>query len=87
MAVGLPVVASRVEGIPEAIRHREEGLLVEAGDAGELAAAIEEVVSGRLDYGDLSAAALARHRERFSAEAMAGRVAEVYDEVLGCESA
>ena len=29
MAAGLPVVASRVEGVPEAIRHREEGLLVE----------------------------------------------------------
>src|SRR5207237_5725177 len=31
MAAGLPVVASRVEGVPEAVVHRETGLLVEPG--------------------------------------------------------
>ena len=87
MLSGLPVVAAATGGNPEAIEDGVTGLLVEPGDAGALAAAIEEVVSGRLDYGGLSAAALARHRERFSAEAMAGRVAEVYSEVLGGQSA
>ena len=33
MAAGVPVVASRVEGVPEAIEHGRNGLLVQPGDA------------------------------------------------------
>jgi glycosyltransferase involved in cell wall biosynthesis len=83
MAAGVPVVASQVEGVPEAIRDREEGLLVAPGDAKALAEALDDVVSGRLDYAKLSATAQARHAEHFSAEIMAGRVADVYDHILG----
>jgi glycosyltransferase involved in cell wall biosynthesis/O-antigen ligase/aminoglycoside phosphotransferase (APT) family kinase protein len=45
MATGLPVVASALSGIPEAVLHRRTGLLVEPGDARQLAAAIDEVLS------------------------------------------
>ena len=83
MAAGVPVVASRVEGIPEAIRHREEGMLVEPGSVSQLAAAVEEVVSNDQDYEQLSANAIARHAECFSATAMAADVANVYRQVLG----
>jgi glycosyltransferase involved in cell wall biosynthesis len=41
MACGTPVVASRVGGIPEIIRDKETGLLVEAGNAADLASAID----------------------------------------------
>ena len=44
MAVGVPVVASRVSGIPELVRHRHNGLLVQADDACALADAIAELV-------------------------------------------
>ena len=44
MAVGLPVVASRVSGIPELVRHRHNGLLVEADDAAALADSIAELI-------------------------------------------
>ncbi len=87
MAAGVPVVASRVEGIPEAIRDREQGLLVEPNDSGELASAVNEVVVGGLDYAKLSRSAVERHRERFSAEAMAAQVAGVYRELLAKRSA
>ena len=50
MAAGVPVVASRVEGVPEAVGHRETGLLVEPGSVSQLAQAIEEVVGGDVDY-------------------------------------
>jgi glycosyltransferase involved in cell wall biosynthesis len=82
MAAGLPVVASRVEGVPEAVVHRETGLLVEPGSVSQLAASIEKVVAGDVDYGRLSTGARSRHAERFSDTTMAAGVADVYREVL-----
>jgi len=40
LSVDLPVVATRLSGIPELVRHRETGLLVEERDTEELAAGI-----------------------------------------------
>jgi glycosyltransferase involved in cell wall biosynthesis len=82
MAAGLPVVASRVEGVPAAVVHRETGLLVEPDSVSQLAQAIEEVVTGGVDYGALSRGARARHAESFSDTTMAAGVANVYREVL-----
>lgn len=44
MAMGLPVVATRISGIPEVVRHRDSGLLVEPDDAAALADAIGWVI-------------------------------------------
>jgi len=83
MAAGVPVVASHVEGVPEAIIHRENGLLVEPASVSQLASAIEEIIYGvELDYTLLSENTTQRHVERFSAQAMAAGVAQVYREVL-----
>ncbi len=85
MAAGLPVVASHVEGVPEAIRHREEGLLVEPASVSQLALAIEElVVSDELDYELLSNNARQRHADHFSDRSMAENLANVYRKILGC---
>jgi glycosyltransferase involved in cell wall biosynthesis len=83
MAAGLPVVASRVEGIPEAIRDGRDGLLVEPGDPQDLAAALKRVISGQVDWYALRTSALARHAEHFSDVKMAAGVARVYRRVLG----
>jgi glycosyltransferase involved in cell wall biosynthesis len=82
MAVGLPVVASRIEGVPNAVVHRETGLLVEAGSVSQLAQAIEELITGRVDYAQLSLCARQRHAELFSDTAMASGVAAVYRDVV-----
>jgi glycosyltransferase involved in cell wall biosynthesis len=83
MAAALPVIASRVEGVPEAIAHGECGLLTPPSDAVALADAIQELVGGNLDYAALSRNAQDRHAQYFSAEIMALGVADVYDRVLG----
>ncbi len=44
MAASLPVVATEVGGIPELVRHGENGLLVPPADAGALARAIETLL-------------------------------------------
>jgi glycosyltransferase involved in cell wall biosynthesis len=82
MAAGLPVIASRVEGVPEAVAHRETGLLVEPGSVSQLARAVEEIIAGDVDYAALSEGARARHAERFSDTTMASGVADVYRRVL-----
>jgi glycosyltransferase involved in cell wall biosynthesis len=82
MACALPVVASRVEGMPAAVMHRETGLLVEPGSVSQLAQAIEEIVTGGIDYSALSRGARLRHAESFSDMKMAEGVAAVYHDVL-----
>ncbi len=82
MSAGLPVVATRVEGIPEAVRHGREGLLVPPGNAEQLARAISRIAAGQVNWHSLRSACLARHAERFSALRMATDVAAVYRRVL-----
>ncbi len=43
LSQGLPVIASRIGGLPELIEHNVSGYLVKPGDAGELAAAISRI--------------------------------------------
>jgi glycosyltransferase involved in cell wall biosynthesis len=45
MATGLPVVGSRLSGIPEAIEPERTGLLVPPGNAGQLARALERMLT------------------------------------------
>jgi glycosyltransferase involved in cell wall biosynthesis len=82
MAAGVPIVATRVEGVPEAIRDGQHGLIAEPGDARSLARAIARVVRGEVDGALLGANARARHAQEFSDRRMATGVAAVYRRVL-----
>jgi len=82
MAAGVPVVASRVEGIPYAIQDGEQGVLVTPNDATALAGGIEQIISGNLDWLTLRKQAYIRHAETFSDRAMAQGIADVYRRVL-----
>jgi glycosyltransferase involved in cell wall biosynthesis len=79
--LGLPVVASNLSGIPEAVEHERTGLLVEPGDPGKLAAAfwrilLEDGLAARLTEG-----LRRRVRERFDARANAVHLAQLLSEV------
>jgi glycosyltransferase involved in cell wall biosynthesis len=80
MALGVPVVAAAVGGIPAVVGDREGGRLVPAGDDAALAEALVEL---GVDHGlraKLAAAAPAR-AEAFSAEAAAAAMRAVYHEL------
>ena len=83
MASGVPIVATHVEGVPEAIRHGQDGLLVPPHNASQLAEAIERYVARDVDWQAVRQSALQRQRELFSDDSMANGVAEVYRAVLG----
>ncbi len=82
MAVGIPVVATEVEGVPEVISDKEHGLLVKPGSADELSQALELLVSGEVNAELLRMNAHQRQKECFSDVSMAKGVAQVYRKVL-----
>jgi glycosyltransferase involved in cell wall biosynthesis len=87
MAAGVPVVGTNVEGVPEAIRHGQDGVITRAGDADDLARGIRRVVQGELDWSAMSENARERHDKEFSDAAMAAGVARVYNEIVSSPSA
>ena len=82
MAAGTPILATRVAGTPEAIRHGLDGVLAEPGDPESLAGAIAEIVEGRYDWSALRNSAFERQAQLFSDASMAAGVAAVYRELL-----
>ncbi len=64
MASGLPVVSTRVSGIPELVEDGVTGLLADPADAASLAACIERLLTDRL----LAAALAARARHHVEQE-------------------
>jgi glycosyltransferase involved in cell wall biosynthesis len=83
MASGVPVVASDVEGISEALDHGRTGLVVPAGELESLTSALADLIDGKYDWRDMREGAYRVQLERFSDRSMAGGVARVYDRVLG----
>jgi len=81
MSAGVPVIASNVGGVPEAIRHGETGLLVE-NDAEQIAAAIRELRANPDLARRLGAAARRAVMERFTVEHMVRRTMEIYRQLL-----
>ncbi len=81
MSAGVPVIASRVGGLPEIVRHRETGLLVE-NTAESVAAAIRELTEDREFACRLGEAGRCAVSERFTVEHMVRRTMEVYRQAL-----
>jgi glycosyltransferase involved in cell wall biosynthesis len=77
-AVGVPVVASAVGGLVEAVADGESGLLVPPRDPAALAAAVARVLLDRGLAARLGAAGKARVRARFGVRTMVGATKAVY---------
>jgi glycosyltransferase involved in cell wall biosynthesis len=82
MSCGLPVVASRVGGLPETVIDGETGLLLPPGDAEALAGALVRLEGDSGLRRAMGAAGRARVEAEFSVERMLDQVVEVYRGVL-----
>ena len=82
MSFGVPVIAAEVEGIPEAIRHEQDGLIFEPGNPQALAMQIEQFVDRSHDWSTLRESAFQRQLTMFSDKSMASGTAAVYDSIL-----
>jgi glycosyltransferase involved in cell wall biosynthesis len=82
MAAGVPVVASRVAGIPELVVDGESGLLVDRGSADALAVVLDRLLDDPARGAAIGEAGRARARNKYSRERMAADLTALYDAAL-----
>lgn len=82
MGAGLPVIASRVAGIPEVVQDEVSGLLVDAGDVPGLASAMVRVVQDAALRASLGEQARAFVRPRFGVDGYIASMTALYDKLL-----
>ncbi len=82
MAVGLPVVATDVGGIPEIVRHGRDGVLVPAGDAAALALAIADLLDDPARRSAFAAEGRHRAHTEFHIDRLVAETAALYRDAL-----
>jgi glycosyltransferase involved in cell wall biosynthesis len=81
MAAGLPIVASRVGGIPDLVKDGKNGLLVPPADPTALAEAISKLLNNKEKRERLGAAGR-KMCGQFSLEAMVEQIGALYQKLL-----
>lgn len=81
MALGRPVLGTRIGGIPELIDHQQDGFLVLPGDADSLADRMNWFDQHRDEALEMGAVARAKMEDRFSRELHYDKLLDVYRQV------
>jgi len=87
MACGLPVVATRVGGVPEVVGDGTTGLLVEPDDQAGFAAAVRTLLQDPERLVEMGRAARADVLERFEKDRVVSRYEALYEDVLAARPA
>ena len=82
MAAGVPIVATRVGGIPEIVSHRESALLLEPGDAASMRDSLAAILQDSTLAHNLVEHARQRIVKDHSPEARAAKLMETYRRLL-----
>jgi len=82
MSQGVPVIASKVGGIPELIKNEETGLLVTQGNPEEMAEAIKKLVHNPSLYEKISSNGIKRVREQYKNEKIIEKIDKYMSDVL-----
>lgn len=83
MAMGVPVIATRIAGIPRLIRDGEDGLLVEAGSVDEMAAKLGRLLGDPPLRDRLRLSARRTIESRYSFASRMIKIRDLYDELMG----
>ena len=81
MSAGLPIVASRVGGIPDLVTHGENGLLVPPANAGALEQAISDLLSDKSRRKHMGETGKKMCRP-YSVEAMVEKIDDLYSRLV-----
>jgi glycosyltransferase involved in cell wall biosynthesis len=82
MLFGIPVVASRVGGVPEVVVEGETGLMVSPGDPDDLANALKQLLSSSERMQRFGVAGRHRVLNHYSPVVRAKRILNLYDQIL-----
>jgi len=85
LAMGKPVIATGVNGVPEVIEHMKTGLLVESHDVAGLAGAIQSLLEHPEQAMRLGNAGRAVVQAQFTADRMVEKTVAVFDAALRTE--
>lgn len=85
MAHGLPVITTAVGGIPELVRHGENGFLIQPGDIAGLTHYMEVLLRDSSLYERMSCNARKSVEKEYSIEEIIRRLSLIYNEVLSCD--
>lgn len=80
--LGLPIVATRVGGVPEVVLHEETGLLAAAGDEPAIAAALLRMAQNRAWAKSLGERGKVHALANYSLEAMLGKTEQAYARLI-----
>lgn len=81
-AAGLPVLASRVGGVPSFVTDGQDGLLVEPGDEQALLQAFRALVKNDQHRHALAMAGQVKAREHYSWDKITERLVHIYEEAI-----
>lgn len=82
MAMGKPVIASRIGGLPEQVDHGTTGFLFDSGDAHELKKYMQFLVGSADLRNTMGKAARAKVEREYSLESHCAHLLEIYEELL-----
>ena len=82
MSHGLPIVCSRIGGLPEIVEDRKTGLLYEPGNADELANCIRTLWQNPELCQKLGEAGRRKAREEYDADRLLDRLLGIYEKVI-----
>jgi glycosyltransferase involved in cell wall biosynthesis len=86
LAMGKPVVASRVAGIPELVEHGRSGLLFTPSDTEDLEEVLARILVDRTDWVTLGVAGKARVRSEFDSLQIAKPLLDMFSGALSSSS-
>jgi len=82
MSLGVPVIGSRIAGIPEQIEHRKTGYVTEPGDLDSLGEAVLSIYCGGPEVDAMPRLARKRYRQFFTPGRAASYYTNLYAELL-----
>jgi glycosyltransferase involved in cell wall biosynthesis len=80
MRAGLPVIASHVGGVSEAVEHKETGYIVSSHD--ELVSRLETLISSPALRSEMGKKGLLKYKENFTFEHMYNKTLKVYSSII-----
>ncbi|MBU1044174.1 MAG: glycosyltransferase family 4 protein [Candidatus Omnitrophica bacterium] len=81
-SMGVPVIATKVGGVPEIVKDGKSGILVEPGSPAELVAAMEKLISNSTQRREMGKYAKKNISEKYSVNAFINNISQTYEQLI-----